>query len=174
MTTPFTPGSRTTSRELTATTQDIYGTLRRRMLEYVNANGDSAADILGGIDQARLYVIRAPDPSSPIFPYGIMNLKNQRSDTGRIGRMTADLEVQLYGRPFDTLPDVQYAADVLVAATTAFVSITDGLTFSRQWQRDEFPMPTAPADSETCTIRLLFPLVIWPKMLTSLAVNSPS
>lgn len=168
MTQPYT--SLTTSNDTTESTNAVLSMLRKALLEYEDANGASASDTLAG----RLYVVRAPDPSSPIFPYACIRLMNQRSVTGRIARMTADLEVQVYGRPWSSLDTMETVADLFVAAMTGFVKIVDGLTFSRQWQRDTMPMPVTPADSETCTIRLVFPLVLWPKFLTRLAVNSPS
>jgi hypothetical protein len=174
MTTPMTPGSPTTAIGTTGSTQQIYGMLRQRILAYVDRNGVSLGDFIGGVAAPRFYNIRAPDPSTAIFPYCVMRVTNWRSDTGRIARVTADLEIQAFGRPWAQLPDVQHMADLIVSVMTGFVSITQGLTFSRQWQRDELPMPSAPADSETCTIRLLFPLVLWPALLTQLAVNSPT
>ena len=43
-----------------------------------------------------------------------------------------------------------------------------GLIFTANVQRDELPQGSGAVDSETCTIRLLFTLAIWPAYLTSL------
>jgi hypothetical protein len=148
----------------TSSTNAILEALRDALLTFENANGGRLSDTLG----ENLYLRRAPD-NMP-FPYGTLRLSTQRTSGYNALRQTAKLELQLYGRPssqFDVLSD---AADLCEQAMNFYVnsSAGQGLIFTNDVQRDELPQAGAPVDSETCTIRLVFTLAIWPAYLTSL------
>jgi hypothetical protein len=44
--------------------------------------------------------------------------------------------------------------------------------FTHAFQRDELPAAGSPVDSETCAIRLVYSLAIWPTYLTQLTQPS--
>lgn len=145
----------------TESTGHIYALLRETLLNFVPQAGYSLTTLLG----SRLYAVRAPE--TPEFPYGTLRLmEQQRSGAYNGVRKQAMLEVQLVGKPWAQLRDLEIAADVVEEAFGEFRYTTDGLLFSRSTSRDTLPPLGSPADSEVCTIRVVASLVIWPRFLT--------
>lgn len=145
----------------TAATGDIYALLRNALLTFEPETGPSLATLLG----SRMYAVRAPE--TPVFPYVTLRLLSQdRSGAYNGVRKTAMLEVQLVGKPWAQLRELETAADVVEEAFGELRYITDGLLFSRSTSRDTLPPFGSPADSEVCTIRVVASLIIWPRFLT--------
>lgn len=167
----------TRSQFLTSSTQEILALLRRVMLEYEGNGGLVGKSISDALHlQDRLYQVQAPDSATgPTFPYATMRLFNRaRSGAYNGMRMTATLEVLIYGKPFSQLIVVEEIADLIEQAMTGMVKIVQGLTFSREGTRQTMPRASAPADSEVATVLLHFDLVLWPNMLTRVARNAPT
>lgn len=149
----------------TRSTNEILETLRRALLDYENANGDALRDTLG----ENLWRNRAPD-NQP-FPYGTMRLSTRNDGKYHGLRLEGKLEVQIYGRPASQLEVLNDAADLCDQAMTFYVGASaGGLMFTHAFQRDEMPPAGSPVDSETCTIRLVYSLAIWPAYLTNLTI----
>ena len=150
----------------TRSTNEMYEALRSALLDFENVNGDTLRSIL----DENLY--RRTAPTNLVFPYGVMRLNTKRSNGFNALRKTAQLEVQLYGRPASQLEVISDAADLCEQAMNFYVSASGGgLMFVNDVQRDELPQGSAPVDSETVTIRLAFTLAIWPAFLTSLTLS---
>jgi hypothetical protein len=147
----------------TASTNAICEAMRDALLNYENVDGDALRDILG----ENLYRNRAPDNLA--FPYGTLRLNTRRTHGYSGRRLDGQLEVLLHGRPSSELEAISDAADRCEQAMLDFVNASpQGLIFTANVQRDELPQGSGAVDSETCTIRLLFTLAIWPAYLTSL------
>lgn len=154
---------------MTDSTYDLLALIRTRLLDFTPTSGDDLGTRLG----QRLYYEQAPAAGSvaPKYPYGIYRLTNRLETDGFAGmRETGDLEVQLYGRPRGTaLAVVEGCADVIDQALLDWNGITDGIVFSRFRLRDTLPVPPDPMDREVVTVRLLFPVVLWPTYRTDYA-----
>jgi len=150
----------------TRSTNALMESLRSTLLEFEDVNGNTLEDIIG----ENLY--RRAAPANTAFPYGVMRLDTRRSNGFNPLRKTGTLEIQLYGRPSSQLEDISDAADRCEQAMAFYVdSSGGGLAFVNDVQRTELPEGSAPVDGETCGIRLVFTLVIWPAFLSSLTLS---
>lgn len=142
-------------------TGNLYALLREALLGFSPAAGYSLQTLLG----ERLYITQAPE--TPVFPYGTLRLIDQQRSGAYNGmRKAALLEIQLVGKPWAQLRDLETAADVIEEAFGEFRYTTDGLLFSRSTSRDTLPPLGTPADSQVCTIRIVASLIVWPRFLT--------
>lgn len=160
----------TTSQNLTTSTDEVMKMLRRALLEFEGAGGARLGDVdhLNG----RLYQGRIPQDAQ--FPCGVLRLVNQTADGATNGmRKVATLELGLFGRPWRQLERIEGCGDLAEQAMTQMKRTTDGLLFCRGSNRSTLPAPSAPADAETCSVRLTFSLVYWPTFLTRLITTLP-
>ncbi len=147
----------------TASTNAILDTMRSALLDFENINGVALKDILTG----DLWRNRAPDNRA--FPYGTLRMNTRRTPGYSGRRLDGKVEILLYGRPSSQLDDISDAADLCEQALLDYVNASPGgLLFTADVQRDELPPAGDPVDSETCTVRIIFTLAIWPAYLTSL------
>jgi hypothetical protein len=148
----------------TTSTAGMYQTLRTRLLTYQPP--DSAPTLASRLTD--LFINAAPDDVA--YPYGTMRLLNRDEDGAYNGdREATDLEVMLYHRPRAKAMDLEACGDVCDQAMKGYADATSGLLFSRSRQRDTLPQFPEPADREIVGIRLLYPVVAWPRLLTDVA-----
>ncbi len=151
----------------TTSTEALTQQLRTRLLTY---QPPAAAATLTARIGGRLYIDWPPDRA--VFPYGIMRLMNGDRDGAYNGeRMTAEMEVQLYSNTRVNAVALEGMADVCDMAMLKYVDAGSGLVFSRQGRRDTLPPPSDPADREVVTIRLVYPLRVWPLFLHTAATT---
>lgn len=147
----------------TASTVQIYATMRQAMLDYVSPQGERLKDIIGTPE--RVYVRAAP--TNVVFPY-LTILLNRTSLTAYNGyRETALLEVQAIGKPESQLPLVESAMDVVDQCLTGYVYNGDGIMVGRSRTRNTVPMLTDPAESAIVSVVASYELYLWPAVLTS-------
>lgn len=147
----------------TASTVQIYATMRQAMLDYVSPQGERLKDIIGTPE--RVYVRAAP--TNVVFPY-LTILLNRTSLTAYNGyRETALLEVQAIGKPESQLPLIESAMDVVDQCLTGYVYNTDGIMVGRSRTRNTVPMLTDPAESAIVSVVASYELYLWPAVLTS-------
>lgn len=118
-----------------------------------------------------IYVVQAPDNQNTntiAYPYLVIRLINRSTDGAYNGdRETADFEVMVYARPRNNQIQAETIADGIDGAMLRYRNPdTTGIIFSRERQRDTIIASSAPQDRELVTIRLVYPLVIWPRYLT--------
>lgn len=146
-----------------ASTVQIYSTIRRALLEYVSTDGQRLPDFL----EDRIYVRAQPTPV--VYPYMTLML-NRTSLTAFNGyRETALLEVQCIGKPESQLPLVETAVDIADQCLTAYTQASSGLTVGRSRTRQTIPMFTDTADSSTVGVLATYELFLWPRVLTARA-----
>ena len=155
------PGS--LSLPSTASTVQIYATIRQAMLEYVSPSGDRLDSIIG----TRAYVRAAP--ASPLFPYLTLRLDRTSLPAYNGYRETAVLEVQGVGKPESQLPLVESAIDIVDQFLTAYTDARSGLMVGRSRTRQTVPMLTDPADSAVVAVIANYELFLWPHVLTERA-----
>lgn len=165
MTTPLIPTQETSS------TYKLLEALRRAMVNYSPDGERHISDVLGTEPDTRLFITRAPDNGK--FPYGTIRLESQNSGRYHLMRLVGSLEVLLYGRPWTQQENIENCADMIEQAMYEMILNSDGLVFCQSKQRATVPPGPDPVDSEVCTVRLLFTLVIWPAYLTRLTVVLP-
>jgi hypothetical protein len=148
--------------------------LRNLVLDFqpLDGNGDPLGSPLraryGGANARQLMFDVLAD-NTP-FPSGILRLINQHRDGAYNGeRITADLEIMLYERNAVNAAALEADADVIEQAFLRYKDRTSGLIFSRQGRRDTLPPSVEPESRGMVQIRLVFPLVIWPRYLTRYA-----
>lgn len=148
----------------TASTAQIYATIRKALLGHVTVGGAVLMDYVGPGD--RIYVRAAPMP--PVFPYITLRL-DRVSSTGYNGyREQAVLEVQCLGKPESQLPLVETAMDIVDDCLLRYTyAATDGLISCRTRQRQTVPMFTEPAESSVVAVVANYDLWLWPRVLTS-------
>lgn len=147
----------------TASTVQIYATLRQAMLDYVTPQGERLATLLGHADN--VFVRSAPP--RVVFPY-LSLLLNRTSQPAYNGyRETATLEVQAIGKPESQLPLVESAMDIVDQCLTGYSDPTDGLMVGRSRARNTVPMFSDPAESAIVSVVALYELSLWPSVLTS-------
>jgi hypothetical protein len=160
----------TTSQNLTSSTNEMLGTIRRALLDFSDPKAmptsPSARDLLGGVTEERLYIKNVP--MEPRFPNAVMRLIT--SNVGRVQglRLDGSLEIEVWGRPLDQQGVVNDICDRFDGAMLTMVRRTQGLMFVHEFHRDDLPPMTAPADSETFAVRLTYMLTIYPQFLTRL------
>ena len=155
------PNSLTAS---TASTAQIYKTLRDALLTYDNPNDQLLTEFVG----ERVYVRAAP--SSPVFPYLTLRLDRVSLPAFNGYRETAILEVQGVGKPESQLPLVESAMDIVDQAMTSLTASSSGLMVCRGRTRQTVPQLTDPADSSVVAVVANYELFLWPRVLTARAV----
>lgn len=154
----------------TASTVAILTMLHERLLSYRGPNGATLGNALTGTDGVvRLYQVRVPD-NTP-YPFAVMRMISARSGEYKGLRVTAQLEIQLYGRPWSEHQRMEALADLIDEAMLFFVRSNDGLTFSTSSTRVTLPPAPAPMDGETVAIRLVYNLAFWPRYLTRITTH---
>jgi len=144
----------------TASTVQIYSTIRKSLIDYVSSDNQRLAQFVND----RIYVRSQPEP--PLFPY-ITLLLNRTSLSAFNGyRETALLEVQCLGKPESQLPLVETAMDIVDQCLTAYTDARSGLTVGRSRNRQTIPMFTDPADASVVGVIASYEFFIWPRVLT--------
>lgn len=144
----------------TASTVQIYSTLRRALLDYVSSDNQTLAQFVGD----RIYVRAQPEPAQ--FPY-ITILMDRTSLPAYNGyRETALLEVQCIGKPESQLPLVETAMDIVDQCLTAYSDPSSGLMVGRSRTRQTIPQMTDPADSSVVGVIGTYEFFLWPRVLT--------
>lgn len=148
-----------------ASTVQIYATIRQGLLEYESPQGERLSDFVG--QTPRVYVRSQPEPA--VFPYLtlLLNRTSQASYNGY--RETALVEVQAIGKPESQLPLVESAMDLVDQCLTAWTDARAGLTVGRSRTRATVPMFSTPAESQTVGVVATYELYLWPSVLTSRA-----
>lgn len=153
----------------TNATRTVYDALRTRALTYVPP--------AGGTLQSRGFLLwsggYAPDQTPPSGGWGLARLiNNVTSDSGL--RIAVDYEVMLFARPrkvwAERLEDYADAFDQAFHAVVWRDSTgAKGLAFTKNGRsRDTMPIFSDPVDREIVQIRLVYPVVVWPRYLTAL------
>lgn len=149
----------------TASTVQIYATLRNTLLAYTSSCGERLGDFIG--EPERVYVRAVPSPV--VFPY-ITLLLNRTSQSAYNGyREIATLEVQCIGKPESQLPLVESAMDIVDQCLTSLTDARSGLTVGRSRNRQTIPQFSTPADSNVVGVLGVYDLFLWPVVLTSRA-----
>jgi len=147
----------------TASTTQIYGTLRKHLIDYVSPSTDTLAGFVG----TRIWVRSAP--ADPVFPYLTLRLDRTSLPAYNGYRETAILEVQGVGKPDSQLPLVESAMDIVDQAMTSLTDRSSGLIVGRGRTRQTVPQLTDPADSSVVAVVANYELYLWPVVLTSRA-----
>ena len=147
----------------TASTTQIYGTLRKHLIDYVSPSTDTLAGFVG----TRIWVRSAP--ADPVFPYLTIRLDRTSLPAYNGYRETAILEVQGVGKPDSQLPLVESAMDIVDQAMTSLTARSSGLIVGRGRTRQTVPQLTDPADSSVVAVIANYELYLWPVVLTSRA-----
>jgi hypothetical protein len=144
---------------------------RTRLLSFTTADSIAMSTYLGAGASARLFGTRPPDDVDwTLGVHGFYRLMNRRADGADRGlRETMDLELMLMARPLSQALNVERAADVADQAMLNWADHSGGLVFCRQRSRDTMVAPDAPMDTEVYTVRCVYPLVVWPQLLTQYA-----
>lgn len=172
MTAPITgPATSPPNGRETESTNAIYTAIRRYLLGFSPDGDRHLSDVLGTEPDTRLFIVRGADDAK--YPYGTMRLEGVNGGNNNGLRISARLEIQLYGRPFTQGDKVEDCADLIQQAMQTFLFNSDGLAFCHGYERATLPAGADPADSEVYTVRLLFTLAIWPAYLTRLTYTLP-
>jgi hypothetical protein len=155
------PGSLQTPS--TASTVQIYATIRKVLLDYTSPSGDLLVNLIG----QRAYVRAAP--ADPLFPYLTLRLDRTSLTAYNGYRETAILEVQCIGKPESQLPLVESAMDIVDQCLTAYTDARSGIMVGRSRTRQTVPMMTDPADSSVAAVIANYELFLWPRVLTERA-----
>jgi len=147
----------------TASTTQIYGTIRKALIDYVSPSTDTLAGFVG----TRIWVRAAP--ADPVFPYLTLRLDRTSLSSFNGYRETAILEVQGVGKPDSQLPLVESAMDIVDQCLTALTANASGLMVGRGRTRQTVPQLTDPADSSVVAVVANYELYLWPIVLTSRA-----
>lgn len=144
----------------TASTVQIYSTIRKALLDYVSSDDQRLAQFIND----RIYVRSQPEPV--LFPY-ITMLLNRTSLSAYNGyRETALLEVQCIGKPESQLPLVETAMDIVDQCLTAYTDPRSGIVVGRSRNRQTIPMFTDPADASVVGVIATYEFFLWPRVLT--------
>lgn len=150
----------------TATTAQIYATLRAAMLAHVTPGGSRLADFVGATP--RIYV--AAQPSPPVFPYLTLTLDRTTTPGFNGYRETALLEVQTVGKPESQRALVEGAMDVVDDLMTGYLyAASEGLMVCRNRRRATVAQFSDPAESSVVAVLGQFDLFLWPRVLTAKA-----
>lgn len=153
----------TISTPSTASTVQIYATMRKAILDYVSPQGERLRDFVGSPE--RVYVRAAP--ANVVFPYLTMLLTRTSLTAYNGYRETAILEVQALGKPESQLPVVESAMDIVDQCMTAYTYNTDGVMVGRSRTRNTVPLLTDPAEAPLVGVVSSYELYLWPSVLTS-------
>lgn len=147
----------------TASTVQIYATIRQLLLDYSSPQDERIVDLMQ--QEPRIYVRSQPEPA--VFPY-LTLLLNRTSQAAFNGyRETALLEVQALGKPESQLPLVESLMDLVDQCLTATTFNASGLMVSRSRTRATVPLFSTPAESQTVGVVSTYTLYLWPVVLTS-------
>lgn len=147
----------------TASSVEIYATIRNALLTYIGEDGVRLRDFIGAPEQ--VYVRAAP--ASPTFPYVTLLLDRTSASGYNSYRDTAILEVQVIGRPESQLPNCESASDLIDRCLLSLLQSSSGLMFCRSRTRKTIPLFTDPAESNVVGVVLAYELVLWPVSLTN-------
>jgi hypothetical protein len=163
----------------TDSTTALEAQLRTRLLTFEPLGGlTTVAAELGSTESGagadgNLYWDRAPDNldrtmaalSLPLR-WGVLRLKNRRSDMENAEREVVELEVMLYGRPRNQKAVLEGVADRMDMAMRRYRDASSGFLGSIGKTRNTLPPFKEPADSDVVQIMLEYTLVLWPAYLT--------
>jgi hypothetical protein len=163
MTVPI-PGTMTVPQ--TASTSQIYATIRKALLDHVTSGGLRLSSMMG--TAPRVFIGIQPPP--PIFPY-LTLLLDRTTTPGYNGyRETAILEVQAIGKPESQRYVIESAMDVVDDCLTQYLySASNGLIVCRDRRRQTVPVFTDPAEAGVVSVVSQFDLFLWPRVLTAKA-----
>ena len=147
----------------TASTTQIYATIRQVLLEYVSPDNSRLSNLI----HDRLWV-RSPYANA-VFPYVTIRLDRTSLAAYNGYRETAVLEVQAVGKPESQLPLVESIMDIIDQCLTAYTDARSGLMVGRSRTRQTVPMLTDPADESVVAVIATYDLFLWPRVLTSRA-----
>lgn len=148
----------------TASTAQIYATVRGALLAHVTPGGNRLSDFAG--TTPAIWVGMQPSP--PTFPY-LTLLLDRTTTPGYNGyRETAVLEIQCIGKPESQRPIVEGAMDVVDDCMTRYLyAASDGLIVCRDRRRQTVPQFTDPAEAQVVSVVSQFDLFLWPRVLTA-------
>lgn len=144
-----------------ASTVQIYTTIRKSLLDYVSPDGHQLSEFVGD----RIYVRSQPEPVQ--FPYIILLLTRTSLTAYNGYRETALLDVQCIGKPESQLPMVESAMDLVDQCLTAYTDARSGIMVGRSRTRNTIPMFSDPADSRVVGVVGQYEFYLWPRVLTS-------
>ena len=162
----------------TDSTTALEATLRTRLLEFEPLGGLTTVAVELGSTQSgagvdgNLYWDRAPDNLDRLMAaqslplrWGVLRLKNRRSDMENAEREVVELEVMLYGRPRGQKAVLEGVADRMDQAMHRWRDASSGFLGSIGKTRNTLPPMKEPADSDVVQIMLEYTLVVWPAYL---------
>lgn len=144
----------------TASTVQIYSTIRRAMLDYVSSDNQSLSQFISD----RIYVRSQPNPVQ--FPYMVMRLDRTSLAAYNGYRETAVLEVQCIAKPESQLPLIETAMDIVDQCLTAYSDPSSGIIVGRSRSRQTVPMLSDPSDSAIVGVIGSYDFFLWPRVLT--------
>lgn len=147
----------------TASTVQIYATIRQAILNYVSPQGEQLKNFVGSPE--RVYVRAAP--TNVVFPYLTMLLTRTSLTAYNGYRETAVLEIQALGKPESQLPLIESAMDLVDQCLTAYLYNRDGVMVGRSRTRNTVPLLTDPAEAPLVGVICSYELYLWPSVLTS-------
>lgn len=157
----------------TDSTSALEATLRTRLLTFVPLSGagpvvDALGVSSGSGANGNLFWGRVPDNidqrisgSTDPFRWGVLRLKNRRADMENGERERMELEVMLFGRPWNQRVALETIADTMDAAMLRYRDADTGLVFKQDRTRHSLPPFKEPADSDIVQIMLEYTLVVW-------------
>lgn len=144
----------------TASTVQIYSTLRRALLDYVSSDNQRLSQFVGD----RIYVRSQPNPVQ--FPYMTMLLNRTSLAEYNGYREVAVLEMQCIGKPESQLPLIETAMDIVDQCLTAYSDPSSGIIVGRSRTRQTVPMLSDPSDSNIVGVIGSYDFFLWPRVLT--------
>ena len=146
----------------TNTTLQILKTIRSAFLDFQPSVSGSVSGTLAD----RIYINQPPD--NVVFPFVVARLVNNLTTSEFRGdRLTVDAEVTIFDRPRSNTLRAEGVADQMDGAMTRLRrQDSSGLLMCRSRTRDTIVPSGDPADREVVSIRLVYPLVVWPQYLT--------
>lgn len=144
----------------TASTVQIYSTIRKALLDYVSSDDQRLSQFVND----RIYVRSQPEPV--LFPYITLMLNRTSLSAYNGYRETVLLEVQAIGKPESQLPLIETAMDIVDQCLTSYSDARSGLMVGRSRNRQTIPMFTDPADSSVVGVIATYDFYLWPRVLT--------
>lgn len=152
----------------TTTSKAVVDAIRTRLLGFTPKTGSTLNTLLGG----RLYTVQAPD--EPVYPYAVLTYTNRVQTDGYGGlREMGDLEILIHARPRGQQWAAETIADTVQQAVLRWANSEanpDGLIFTRHCRRDQVPPMGSPMDRELVVVRVLVPVVVWPRLFTQYVI----
>lgn len=144
----------------TASTVQIYSTIRQTLLDYVSSDNQRLAQFIND----RIYVRSQPNPVQ--FPYMVMRLDRTSLAAYNGYREVAVLEVQCIGKPESQLPLIETAMDIVDQCLTAYTDPRSGIMVGRSRSRQTVPMLSDPSDASIVGVLGSYDFFLWPRVLT--------